>query len=674
MSSFSENFQREEKTDTQYDDSAFYTFALALILVGVVTLLIIIIRRILYDKHYNKTKIRNCECSYCTERLNSYYSKLHKEHINISFYFYIMILIGLLYVAFLCYGQVQKHSGQLKGFNPYEILEIDETADERTIKKAYKRLALQYHPDKNPNNIQAKAHFILIAKAYDALTNEESKKNFEKWGNPDGPGSMKISVALPSFILEKKNHMPILVLFLIFILVIFPAGFLFWFSSKKKYNDSGMIESDVVIFYYLLNENILLKQLPFVMGRAYEYLNLPIRYEETEELYKTYKQYIDLMSKHKIAEVHPSNKKAICILYSYLENAPLKYTHYNDDLKTVLKPAQIFIENMYAMCIESTLVHLKYKQAKNFGYNCVKTIFEFSQNLHQRCSYINNNLKPFMQLPHLTDVKLRNLSKTNKKIFNNKPTMFNDFLSLDKQTRDNILTKEFSTDELTDINKAIDSIPLYDMKVEVFVEGFEDILVEDFVTFKLTIVRKNLNEGETLGVCHSCYYPEIFKEKVSLFFLIDNKTIIYHSIIEIKERVTTHEYKFPIKEIIKDLGVNKYTCEIVSLNYKGIDQVIPLEVNVMKSSEKRQEHLKEIQKREIKKIEPSYFQKMLNQLVPLQNEDEDEEEEDEEEEKKDKDNKGENKAENENEEKEEEDNKDEKNNKSKEEKSHEKQD
>jgi hypothetical protein len=55
------------------------------------------------------------------------------------------------------------------------------------------------------------------------------------------------------------------------------------------------------------------------MGRAYEYLNLPIRYEETEELYKTYKQYIDLMSKHKIAEVHPSNKKAICILYSYLE-------------------------------------------------------------------------------------------------------------------------------------------------------------------------------------------------------------------------------------------------------------------------------------------------------------------------------------------------------------------
>lgn len=379
------------------------------------------------------------------------------------------------------------------------------------------------------------------------------------------------------------------------------------------------------------------------------------------------------MSKHKIAEVHPSNKKAICILYSYLENAPLKYTHYNDDLKTVLKPAQIFIENMYAMCIESTLVHLKYKQAKNFGYNCVKTIFEFSQNLHQRCSYINNNLKPFMQLPHLTDVKLRNLSKTNKKIFNNKPTMFNDFLSLDKQTRDNILTKEFSTDELNDINKAIDSIPLYDMKVEVFVEGFEDILVEDFVTFKLTIVRKNLNEGETLGVCHSCYYPEIFKEKVSLFFLIDNKTIIYHSIIEIKERVTTHEYKFPIKEIIKDLGVNKYTCEIVSLNYKGIDQVIPLEVNVMKSSEKRQEHLKEIQKREIKKIEPSYFQKMLNQLVPLQNEDEDEEE-DEEEEKKDKDNKGENKAENENEEKEEEDNKDEKNNKSKEEKSHEKQD
>ncbi len=54
----------------------------------------------------------------------------------------------------------------------YEVLGVEKSASEDEIKKAYKKLALKYHPDKNPNNLQAKAKFILIAKAYEALTNE----------------------------------------------------------------------------------------------------------------------------------------------------------------------------------------------------------------------------------------------------------------------------------------------------------------------------------------------------------------------------------------------------------------------------------------------------------------------------------------------------------------------
>ena len=53
MSSFSENFQRDDNKETQVDDSAFYTFAIGMLLVGIVTFLILIIRRLLYDKKYN---------------------------------------------------------------------------------------------------------------------------------------------------------------------------------------------------------------------------------------------------------------------------------------------------------------------------------------------------------------------------------------------------------------------------------------------------------------------------------------------------------------------------------------------------------------------------------------------------------------------------------------------
>lgn len=58
----------------------------------------------------------------------------------------------------------------MKGFDPYEILEIDPDAPIEKIKKSYRRLALKYHPDRNQDDPQAQAKFIMISKAYECLT------------------------------------------------------------------------------------------------------------------------------------------------------------------------------------------------------------------------------------------------------------------------------------------------------------------------------------------------------------------------------------------------------------------------------------------------------------------------------------------------------------------------
>lgn len=47
--------------------------------------------------------------------------------------------------------------------------------------------------------------YILVFLAYQALTVEESRHNWEKYGNPDGPGAMSFGIALPSWIVEKEN-------------------------------------------------------------------------------------------------------------------------------------------------------------------------------------------------------------------------------------------------------------------------------------------------------------------------------------------------------------------------------------------------------------------------------------------------------------------------------------
>lgn len=61
------------------------------------------------------------------------------------------------------------------GFDPHEILGVSLDADLMTIKKAYRKLALQHHPDRNIHNPEVAAKFIQISKAYECLTDEEAK-------------------------------------------------------------------------------------------------------------------------------------------------------------------------------------------------------------------------------------------------------------------------------------------------------------------------------------------------------------------------------------------------------------------------------------------------------------------------------------------------------------------
>lgn len=72
----------------------------------------------------------------------------------------------MVYAIFKCIKTISSSKDSLKGFDPYEILEVDPDAPIEKIKKAYRKLALMYHPDRNQNNPDAAAKFIMISKAY----------------------------------------------------------------------------------------------------------------------------------------------------------------------------------------------------------------------------------------------------------------------------------------------------------------------------------------------------------------------------------------------------------------------------------------------------------------------------------------------------------------------------
>lgn len=65
----------------------------------------------------------------------------------------------------------------------YEILGVPRTASADEIKKAYRKLAKQYHPDRNPGNKSAESRFREVQAAYDVLGDPQKRKNYDQWGH-----------------------------------------------------------------------------------------------------------------------------------------------------------------------------------------------------------------------------------------------------------------------------------------------------------------------------------------------------------------------------------------------------------------------------------------------------------------------------------------------------------
>ena len=71
----------------------------------------------------------------------------------------------------------------------YEVLGVDKNASEDDIKKAYRKIAIKYHPDRNPGNKEAEEKFKEAAEAYDVLHDPQKRQQYDQFGF-DGPAGM----------------------------------------------------------------------------------------------------------------------------------------------------------------------------------------------------------------------------------------------------------------------------------------------------------------------------------------------------------------------------------------------------------------------------------------------------------------------------------------------------
>ncbi|MEE2835752.1 MAG: J domain-containing protein [Myxococcota bacterium] len=80
----------------------------------------------------------------------------------------------------------------------YEVLGVDRNADARTIKKAYRKIALANHPDQNPDDAEAEARFRAASQAYSVLSDDEKRSLYDQYGEAGlsggGPSMHNINI------------------------------------------------------------------------------------------------------------------------------------------------------------------------------------------------------------------------------------------------------------------------------------------------------------------------------------------------------------------------------------------------------------------------------------------------------------------------------------------------
>lgn len=403
-------------------------------------------------------------------------------------------IVGLVIGWSLFYLLVTSMSedAEIASFDPYAILGIARGVEDKAIKSAYRKLSLQYHPDKNPGNKMAEDMFMKIAKAYEALTDAQSKENWEKYGNPDGKQPMEVSIALPTFLLNKEWHNTILILYLLAMVIIIPSIVAMWYARSKKYGEKNVMYDSYAWYNHMLNDNTPMKGMPEVLAGSAEFrsINAPTmrKMAEVVSLRKAFLKEDGALSKFRYD--HPIIVRGALQLYAHCYRRELSPA-LREDLKAMLAQAPDLIEAMIELSCSRRWL------------STTLTVISFSQLVVQGLWTRDN---PLLQFPHITDKDAKEaLGKGGAKsiaAFLKQP---------DSEKKGLARLTDAEKDEVFRVAKLL---PDVDISVDVFVEDEEQIAENDLVTIKVTLTRNNVPEGKNAKAppVYAPYFPVPLEE------------------------------------------------------------------------------------------------------------------------------------------------------------------
>ncbi|KAJ6215662.1 hypothetical protein RDWZM_010162 [Blomia tropicalis] len=473
-------------------------------------------------------KTLSCRCVPCKLKYDDYYmkkqkkpSKRHSRQTIVK-----MIVISIAWVALSIFAyKVALIQPDYVTFDPFEILGIDPSSSKSAIKKAYHQLSLIYHPDKPTGD---EKRFMKIVKAHAALTDDTARKNWEEYGNPDGPGAMSFGIALPSWIVEKENSVMVLMAYIACIIIIVPIGIRFWLYNSRKYNGDNKVLLDTCKLYVqCINESptsVLSKQMMLtIITGSFEFdqltkqcLESVLCSDQWEKFLDSHEELSTLMKRRPLntTTTNIDDRSPFCldwsiktrtILYSHLERINLDQSKDYDAIleqyrKTIVRTCPQLIEE-FVQCLSKLALIAAINRRRIQRAPTLDTI----ENAMKLCPLIVQALplstkSPFDQLPHIA-------SQFSNRRYPNVQNLIQ-FAALNDNERRSIV-ESLSDDQYEDVYNYFDQLPL--LKI---VDIKAAVLDEDIVTVgALVTVTMNITRSKMSSLFNAIDSDEIEKKK-----------------------------------------------------------------------------------------------------------------------------------------------------------------
>ncbi|CAH1997493.1 unnamed protein product [Acanthoscelides obtectus] len=433
---------------------------------------------------------KECTCPGCLSK-REYMKREDPWKQTRQFFVKAIIVSGWLLLFFLAY-KVSQFDYEMANFDPYEILGISMGSSQAEIKKAYRRLSLILHPDKDTGN---EKEFMKLSKAYQALTDEEARKNWEKYGNPDGPGAMSFGIALPSWIVEKENSVWVLGLYALVFMVALPIVVGTWWYRSIKFTGDQVLLDTTQLYFYFFNKtpNMALKRVIMILAASLEFdkkRNSEIVERETDnyEIPTLIKQLPNLGEKNKERPLcYLYSIKARAIIHAHLSRIPLNQKTLELDRQYIIRKCPYLIYEQVS-CVNQ-LIMLAYAR-RIMKLPRLQTI----ENCMKLCPMIVQALwefkSPLLQLPYIGDDNLKYFNSKKRQI-----KSLEQFAQLKADERRNML-RDLGDDEYENIMKVLARMPVVDMQTQVEVmddENPKEVTAKAIVTVTVTLTRKDMS-------------------------------------------------------------------------------------------------------------------------------------------------------------------------------------